>query len=165
MKPVRLFALAATVCTAIALVVSTSAPSVAHENGHAQKDSSDPRHLIPLNAAERAFLLAEMREFLSVTQRVLAASQAGDMQAVAAAASSVGLKAHKDDFANPDSIVNDIRKKAPPAFLPLGRTTHAGFDEIADMATSMGDKDAVNELLATNLRNCVACHASYRLGN
>lgn len=163
MKPLRLLAFATMLCVTVIPLLSTSTPSVAQEGGHAHAGHADARHPIALNARERAFLLAEMREFLAVTQRVLAASQAGDMQAVAAAASSVGLKAHKDDFANPDSIVHDIRRKAPPAFLPLGRATHAGFDEIADIATTMGDKDAVNQLLAANLQNCVACHASHRL--
>lgn len=165
MKPLRLFALATLFCVTVAPLLSTSMPSVAQDDGYAHAGHADARHPIPLTARERAFLLAEMREFLAVTQRVLAASQAGDMQTVAAAASSVGLKAHRDDFTDPESIVHDIRRKAPPAFLPLGRATHAGFDEIADIATTMGDKDAVNQLLAANLQNCVACHASYRLGD
>ncbi|MDP2869327.1 hypothetical protein [Methyloversatilis sp.] len=165
MKTLRRLGFTTFCCAAAALFVTVALPSAAHDARHAPADAIDARHPIPLNAAERAFLLAEMREFLAATQRILAASQANDMKAVAEAASSVGLKAHKDDFANPNSMVQDIRRKAPPAFLPLGRTTHAGFDEIADIATTMGDKDAVNQLLAANLQNCVACHAGYRIAD
>lgn len=165
MKTRRLVSFTAVCCAAAALFATVAPPSAAHESSPAPAARTDVRHPIPLTATERAFLLAEMRDFLAATQRILAASQAGDMHAVAEAASSVGLKAHKDDFANPDSIVHDIRRKAPPAFLPLGRSTHAGFDEIADIATTMGDKDAVNQLLAANLQNCVACHAGYRIAD
>ncbi|MBP6097792.1 MAG: hypothetical protein KA503_15315 [Methyloversatilis sp.] len=165
MKTRRLLRFTAVCCAAAALFATVAPPLAAHESSPAHTAGIDVRHPIPLNADERAFLLAEMREFLVATQRILAASQAGDMKSVAEAASSVGLKAHKDDFANPNSMVHDIRRKAPPAFLPLGRTTHAGFDEIADIATTMGDKDAVNQLLAANLQNCVACHAGYRIAD
>ena len=133
--------------------------------GHGQDLPADQRHPLPLDSREKNFLLSEMREFLATSQRILSASQAGDMRTVIEAARSVGLKAHRDDFANPDSIVHNIRKKAPKEFLPLGKATHAGFDEIAEIAQEIGDKDAVNKLLADNLRHCVACHATYRISD
>lgn len=104
-----------------------------------------------------------MREFLAVVQRILAASQAGDMKTVADAARRVGLTAHRSDLANPDSIVHRILKKAPKEFFPLAKATHEAFDEIASVATDMGDKDSINKLLTDNLQRCVACHAIYRV--
>jgi hypothetical protein len=145
---------------ALAPTIVTSAEQHAK---HGQDLPADQRHAIPLDSHEKNFLLSEMREFLAATQLILSASQAGDMPAVMQAARSVGLKAHRDDFSNPDSIVHKIRKKAPKEFLPLGKATHAGFDDIADIAQEIGDKDVVNKLLADNLRHCVACHAAYRI--
>ena len=130
---------------------------------HGHGGDVDTRHAIALDAGEKHFLLSEMREFLAVTQRILTASGAGDMEAVARAASSVGLKAHQADFTDPASLVHGIHRKAPKEFFPLGRATHAGFDEIADVARSIGDKDTVNRMLAENLQRCVACHATYRV--
>ena len=123
----------------------------------------DTRQAITLGAEEKSFLLSEMRHFLVITQRILAASQQGDMQAVAKAAREGGLIAHQDDFANPDSPVHRIRKAAPPEFFPLGKGTHQAFDHLAESALQTGDKDVVNRLLAENLQRCVACHASYRV--
>lgn len=138
-------------------------PQLAITADHAHGSGIDQRHPIELNPAEKHFLLSEMRGFLAVTQRILAASGAGDMTAVAEAASSAGLKAHRADFADPNSLVHGIRKKAPKEFFPLGRSTHEGFDEIADVAKAIGDKETVNKMLADNLQRCVACHAAYRI--
>lgn len=149
-------------CAALAcLAIPRLACTADHEHGSA----TDQRHAIPLDAREKHFLLSEMRDFLAVTQRILAASHAGDMEAVAAAALRAGLKAHQADFANPESLVHGIRKKAPPAFFPLGRATHEGFDEIAEVAKAIGDRDTVNKLLADNLQRCVACHSAYRVAD
>ena len=113
------------ICAALACLAT---PRLACTADHEHGSTTDQRHAIPLDAREKHFLLSEMRDFLAVTQRILAASHAGDMEAVAAAASRAGLKAHQADFANPESLVHGIRKKAPPAFFPLGRATHEGFD-------------------------------------
>lgn len=154
-----------TVAFCLQLLFPMAAIPAEQHAGHGHDLPADQRHPLPLDSREKNFLLSEMREFLAASQRILSASQAGDMPAVVEAARSVGLKAHRDDFANPDSIVHNIRKKAPKEFLPLGKATHAGFDEIAEIAKEIGDKDAVNKLLADNLRNCVACHATYRISD
>lgn len=150
------------ICAALACLAT---PRLACTADHEHGSTTDQRHAIPLDAREKHFLLSEMRDFLAVTQRILAACHAGDMEAVAAAASRAGLKAHQADFANPKSLVHGIRKKAPPAFFPLGRATHEGFDEIAEVARAIGDKDTVNKLLADNLQRCVACHSAYRVAD
>ncbi len=149
----------------LCLTLASALPLSAIPADHAHGSSTDTRHAILLDAAEKHFLLSEMREFLVVTQRILRASEAGDMTEVARAARSVGLKAHRDDFANPASLVHGIRKKAPSAFFPLGKATHEAFDEIADVAAAIGDRNTVNTLLAKTLGNCVACHASYRIAD
>ena len=137
--------------------------TLAADHAHATGSGADTRQAITLEARETHFLLSEMRHFLVVVERILAASQAGDMKEVALAASSAGLKAHQADFANPDSLVHGIRKKAPKEFFPLGKATHEAFDEIASVATAIGDKDTINRMLADNLQRCVACHTAYRI--
>lgn len=149
--------LAALFCLAGAALAATAA-----EHAHAPV-APDSRTALRLDPAEAAFLLAEMRQFLVAVQRILAASLDDDMAGVAQAARTVGLEAHRADFAHPDSVVHGIRRKAPPAFFPLGRATHEAFDEIAGIATEFGDRDAVQRRLAENLGRCVACHASYRI--
>lgn len=162
MKTARLSLRTAAILSTLLFVAPDFAVSA--DGPHAHGADHDNRQVLPLDARERHFLLSEMREFLAVVQRIVAANQAGDMQEVAAAAASVGLKAHQADFADPASIVHGIRKKAPKTFFPLGKATHEGFDEIASVATAIGDKDTVGKLLADNLQRCVACHAAYQVG-
>lgn len=149
--------------TAAAILLFAAAAARAADTPHGDHGSTDTRQAITLDAGEKHFLLSEMRHFLVVVQRIVAANQAGDMPAVATAAASAGLKAHQGDFADPGSLVHSIRRKAPKEFFPLGKATHEAFDQIASVATAHADKDAVNRLLADNLQRCVACHASYRI--
>ncbi|WP_371324421.1 hypothetical protein VX159_02530 [Dechloromonas sp. ZY10] len=149
----------------IALFALLAQPAVGLPDEHPHGSGEDRRQLLTLSAGEKHFLLSEMRHFLAVTQRILAAGLRGEMQEVAAAAASAGLKAHRADLADPNSPLQGIRRKAPAAFFPLGKATHEAFDEIAEVATAIGDKDAVNRLLADNLQRCVACHANYRVGD
>lgn len=151
-------------CAALLLAAALSPAALSADANHAAHgNGEDTRHAIYLDAREKHFLLSEMRAFVAVTRQIVVGVAANDMAAVAKAAASAGLKAHKDDFANPESPVQGIRKKAPPAFFPLGRETHIGFDRIAELAAEIGDRDAVLGALGENLGRCVACHEGYRV--
>lgn len=143
------------------LAALAGGPAAAHD--HDAGSGSDQRQVIRLTPAEKHFLLSEMRGFVAITQKIISAATANDMAAVAEAARVGGLKAHQKDFANPDSLVHGIRKKAPQAFFPLGRETHINFDRIAELATELKDRDVVLNTLADNLNNCIACHSAYRV--
>lgn len=143
------------------LAALAGGPAAAHD--HDAGSGSDQRQVIRLTPAEKHFLLSEMRGFVAITQKIVSAAAANDMAAVAEAARGGGLKAHQKDFANPDSLVHGIRKKAPQAFFPLGRETHINFDRIAELATELKDRDVVLNTLADNLNNCIACHSAYRV--
>lgn len=143
------------------LAALAGGPAAAHD--HDPGNGSDQRQVIRLTPAEKHFLLSEMRGFVAITQKIISAATANDMAAVAEAARVGGLKAHQKDFANPDSLVHGIRKKAPQAFFPLGRETHINFDRIAELATELKDRDVVLNTLADNLNNCIACHSAYRV--
>ncbi len=45
----------------------------------------------------------------------------------------------------------------------LGLDTHRKFDRLALDVEQLGDKRQTLEQLGTLLRNCVGCHAAYRL--
>ncbi len=53
--------------------------------------------------------------------------------------------------------------KLPLKFKKLGGDTHAKFDQLAMDADALGDRDHVLEQLSTLMKNCVTCHATYRI--
>ena len=117
-----------------------------------------------MQAAGQGFTRIFTTERYSADQKILLEDDIEtDLAAVAEAARVGGLKAHQKDFANPESLVHGIRKKAPQAFFPLGRETHINFDRIAELATELKDRDVVLNTLADNLNNCIACHSAYRV--
>ena len=73
-------------CTAAAfstLLLAAPDFAISADGPHAHGDDQDKRQVLLLDASERHFLLSEMREFLVVVQRIVAANQAGNMQEVA----------------------------------------------------------------------------------
>ena len=112
--------------------------------------SSDGRTSISLNAAERDFVLAEMRLFLTSVQQITQGLSADDMQQVAEHARRVG---------------NAVQVQVPASLvgkLPLA-ATHSKFDQLAMDAADLGDREHTLAQLAELMQNCVACHAVYRI--
>lgn len=116
--------------------------------------AEDGREAIQLTPSERNLVLGEMRALLAAVQEIIAAVNAGDMNAVKESAHRVGMA---EAGAAPAGLV----LKLPMAFKTLGFSTHEGFDEVA-LAAEIG-AEAVLAGLETNLAKCVACHAAYRL--
>ncbi|MCR4377063.1 MAG: hypothetical protein NUV50_03095 [Rhodospirillales bacterium] len=116
--------------------------------------AEDGREAIQLTTDERNLVLGEMRALLAAVQEIIAAVNAGDMNAVKESAHRVGMA---EAGAAPAGLV----LKLPMAFKTLGFSTHEGFDEVA-LAAEIG-AEAVLAGLETNLAKCVACHAAYRL--
>jgi len=48
-------------------------------------------------------------------------------------------------------------------FKKLGRDTHLKFDALALDADELGDKEHTLEQLSELMKNCVACHAVYKI--
>ena len=115
----------------------------------------DGREAIVLMPAERDLILGEMRGMLAAVQEIISAVNAGDMDAVKAVTHRVGM-------AEVEGVPPETMLKLPMAFKRLGRSTHAGFDEVG-LAADMGS-EAVLEMLEENMAKCVACHEAYRLG-
>lgn len=117
---------------------------------------TDQRTAILLNDSERELVLGEMRTFLSATQRIAAGISAEDMQAVAAAARSVGQAAAQ-------AVPGSLMGKLPIEFKKLGLATHSSFDQIAMDAADLGDPAHSLGQLSVLLNNCVACHATFQI--
>lgn len=117
---------------------------------------ADQRTAILLNDSERELVLGEMRTFLSATQRIAAGISAEDMQAVAAAARSVGQAAAQ-------AVPGSLMGKLPIEFKKLGMATHSSFDQIAMDAADLGDPAHSLGQLSVLLNNCVACHAIFQI--
>ena len=116
--------------------------------------ATDGRDAIALTSGERDLVLGEMRGLLAAVQEIIAAVNAGDMDAVMESAHRVGMA----DAGNaPPTLI----LKLPLAFKQLGFSTHEGFDAVA-LAAEIGP-EAVLESLEENMAKCIACHEVYRL--
>ena len=118
--------------------------------------ASDGRSAILLAPGERDLVLAEMRAFLQSVQEIVAALGEGSLDGVSAAARRVGVAAQHEV---PSSLVG----KLPGEFKFLGFDTHGKFDQLALDAEQLGDAGHTLGQLAELMRNCVACHAAYRI--
>lgn len=125
--------------------------------------SADARAPVVLGAAERDFVLAEMRNFMEVLRVISTAIADNDMKRVAATARSVGMAPQRAESAVPGSLLSRVAKQAPPSFMKLGFATHSAFDELAIHAEQFGDHDQLNRQLGEIMGQCVACHATYRI--
>lgn len=167
----RIVALAAA-ALAVALVAPTSAqqppaqPMPGHDmpqHGHQMMDHGPPaaviedkRQTITLTAAERDFVLMEMRAFLDNVQGIVAAIADDKPKDAAKFARGSGMGATH-------GMPPGMMMKMPPEFRMLGMDTHKRFDALAMEADSMADKQGMMRQLAGLLANCSSCHAAYRI--
>ena len=117
--------------------------------------SSDGRTAIHLNAAERDFVLEEMRSFLVSVQQITRGISENNMGLVAESAKKVGAAAQGEV---PGTLVG----KLPIEFKQLGFNTHTKFDQLAMDAEDLGDRNHALSQLSTLMNNCITCHATYR---
>jgi hypothetical protein len=115
----------------------------------------DGRMAILLEKNERDLVLSEMRIFLESVQQIVDGISDKDMQRVAESARKSGVSAQA---AIPGSLVG----KLPLSFKQLGFDTHQKFEGLALDADDLGDPDHTLSQLGTILKNCVACHSTYR---
>jgi hypothetical protein len=111
------------------------------------------------NAVERAYILGQMRLFLESIQAINEGLAADHLEDVAEAAAARGLKRNADDPNFPKSI----NFHASPLWKQLGGGVRRGFDELSDAAKNGAPKEKQLGILAETMKNCVACHQTYRL--
>ncbi|MEI6557318.1 MAG: hypothetical protein WCO00_02845 [Rhodospirillaceae bacterium] len=116
---------------------------------------SDGRTAVVLAAAERDFILGEMRGMLGAVQEITGALASGDRTGVARAATAVGMTV---DHGVPVALM----AKLPLEFKQQGMAMHAGFDEIAAAARRGDAVPALTGRLADQLSLCLGCHQSFR---
>ena len=116
----------------------------------------DHRQALPLNQAQQAHVLFEMRSLLSGTQAIVAALATDDMKTVAKQARLLGMDMKK----KPE---NKLRNILPKAFMMQGKAVHRAFDSIADNAESIKDSKYTLKQLSEALSICQGCHEMYRI--
>lgn len=120
------------------------------------EQAADGRRAIVLAAADRDFVLAEMRTLLGAVQGVAAGAAAGDAIAVASAARSAGAAtAHK--------VPPALMASLPLEFKQWGLSVHAAFDDLAAAAEAGEPAEWQLGRLSKLMETCVGCHAAYRI--
>jgi hypothetical protein len=122
----------------------------------ATTSSADGRTTIHLSAAERDFVLVEMRGMLKSVQGVIAALADGDRVKASTAARAAS---NHDGQAPPLTLM----AKLPIEFKQSGMAMHAGFGELADAIDKSEPASALYARLANELSACVGCHETYRI--
>ena len=116
----------------------------------------DDRHALLLEPAERDLVLSEMRTFLSSVQAISEGLSKEDMSQVQKAASTAGVQAQ-------EGMPGPLMAKLPLSFKKLGRDTHKKFDLLALDAEQLGDPQHSLQQLSELMKNCVACHSTYKI--
>lgn len=108
--------------------------------------------------AERVFILGQMRLFLQSTQAITAALATDDLKTVASEAAARGRKGTPLS-----SIPPGMKAKETPAWTAMMGGARGGFDDLADAARAGAPPIRLVGMLGETMRNCVACHETYRL--
>ena len=118
--------------------------------------ASDNRLSLQLNESERNLVLSEMRKFLEAVQKITTDIVNEDMTALVKSARSVGMGAQQ-------GLPASLKVKLPLEIKKLGFDNNKKFDSLALDAEQLGDPQHALEQLSELMKNCVACHAVYRI--
>lgn len=119
----------------------------------------DSRLALPLTPAERGYVLGQMRLFVESIQGIAAGLSDGQRVRAAEAAAARGLERNANDPQFPPTL----GAKLPAEWKQLGGALRRGFDGLAQ---GIGDGEGPQQSLAQLgdvMKNCVACHATYRI--
>jgi hypothetical protein len=117
---------------------------------------TDNRTAVVLNPGERDLVLREMRGMLAATQGILDGINRGDMKQIAQSARAAGMGAAAD--VNPA-----LMAKLPLPFKQLGMSVHKEMDGLAGAAENGKPAAEIQQMLASALSKCVACHAEWQI--
>jgi hypothetical protein len=137
----------------VPLFLSCAAPSPSFAT-----EWTDTREPVQRTEEERVFVLNQMRLFLTAVAEIEDGLGSGDMDQVAREASARGRKATATLVRPPT-----IAAKESDAWKAMIASMRSGFDQIADQATAHAPVQQINKTLADTMRNCIACHQTYRI--
>jgi hypothetical protein len=120
---------------------------------------ADTREPLIATAIEKSYILEQMRLFTASIQMIADGLAIGNDGAVAEAAVARGARQNAGDPNFPASL----SAKLPPLWKQMGMGLRGGFDEIADAAKHGAPKEKTLATLANAMRNCVACHQTYKI--
>jgi hypothetical protein len=122
-------------------------------------EEGETRVAISLTAPEKAYVLGQMRLFVASVQEIVAALAAGDRASAAKAAAARGAKRQAMEQDMPPTLP----AKLPETWKTLGRPMRQEFDALAQGLAAGEDTSRSLARLGEVMRNCVGCHAAYRL--
>jgi hypothetical protein len=118
--------------------------------------TSDNRTAIIMSESNKDFVLQEMRDFLESVQKINEGILKNDTKLIIEAGKISG-----------GSVISHapkgLMKTLLSGFKKLGFSTHALFDEIANNAKNDFNKDLTQKKLNSLLKNCTACHQSFKI--
>ncbi|MGA7180133.1 MAG: hypothetical protein WBX11_11155 [Thiobacillaceae bacterium] len=155
MRPFILSAVLALACSTI-IYAHAKMPTAGGSMGSPMPTNvHDPRTIVPLTEPERILVQERMRQMLTSVEQVTDGVARGDAKAVSEAASRSGTVMMQ-------TLPMQIRKKFPPPFVQMAKTTHQLFDQIAHETKSVESPGPTLKHLAEAIQGCNACHAAYR---
>ena len=124
--------------------------------GDTYQYEGDKRLSIRMKYDHREFVMSEMRHFVEGVQRINEVILTKNPKLIIEAGirSGRGVGEHA-----PKGLI----KSVPLAFKKIGMDTHRKFDEIAETAKTNFDPKVTQKQLDGLLRNCIACHSSFRI--
>ncbi|QOZ34822.1 hypothetical protein [Bradyrhizobium sp. CCBAU 53421] len=141
-----------------AIVISLSALLGAIASNAGADETTDTRQPVQRTDAEKAFVLDQMRLFLTSIAEIEEGLGSGDLDLVAREAAARGRKANAA-LARPATLA----AKESDAWKSMIGSVRNGFDQITEQATTRAPAAKINKTLADTMRNCVACHQTYRI--
>lgn len=121
-------------------------------------ETADSREPAQRTSTEKAFVLEQMRLLLASIVEIEQGLGSDDMDLVAREAAARGRKANVT-LARPATLA----AKETDAWKSMFVSVRGGFDQIAEQATARAPAAQINRTLADTMRNCVACHQTYRI--
>jgi hypothetical protein len=122
-------------------------------------DAGDDRITVALTPPEKAYVLGQMRLFVESIQGITAGLAEGDTVLAGEAAAARGAKRNANDPAFPPTL----GAKLPQEWKQFGGGMRKGFDVLAQGIADHEDTNRSLKQLSEVMKNCMGCHASYRL--
>jgi hypothetical protein len=132
---------------------------VAIASSPAGGDESDARAALALTPFEKVFVLGQMRLFVHSVEQIVSGLATNDRAAIAEAAAARGARRFRSENVMPATLA----AKLPDRWKGFGQPMRMGFDELARGASEGEDQSRSLARLGEIMRNCVGCHAAYRI--